>query len=121
MFTTDRQTVLAALKVIGRMHCLYGGPWPDNRCDCKYGLGEAYAKLPEREGAGAHFMPKTAGLYDIRLGEKSGCPELRCLYEIIDSLSDEQYNATLNGLGHIGLPDLYGKIFESEDDESSDV
>lgn len=75
MFVHDRQLYLDALKVMGRACCVYAGDWPENCCDCKYGVESG--KWP-----GGH-----------ELG--NGCPELRTLHTLVTALSDDEFDTLL--------------------------
>lgn len=81
MFYGSRERVRAALHLIQREHCDYDAlrfrrdavnhP-PPSRCDCKYGY----------TGLQGH-------------GEQSGCPELRSAVELLDQITEEEYNTIM--------------------------
>lgn len=73
MFVGSRTDVLDALRIMGGTLCLYNtaDSWVDGRCDCKYGL------KPER--------------WPSALGEHTGCPEMRSLYEIVSNITDAEW------------------------------
>ena len=62
----SRSECLAVLRAIRPGHCLYRGSRP---CDCKYSRGEPLSKM----------------------GETTGCPELRTLIMLLDRMTDEQF------------------------------
>ena len=74
-FVEGRLDVLPAITKIRREHCLYDN-FLDSKepsfCDCKYGYGkEAY-------------------------GEKTGCPELRCIELLLINMTDKEYLRIIN-------------------------
>jgi hypothetical protein len=70
-FTDSRQGVLDAIYVMGVACCAYSHDiWVD-RCDCKYGLTEGRWPTAHEKG--------------------NGCPELRSLYGVIESMTDEEW------------------------------
>jgi len=73
MFIKDRDYLKGVLHNIQRKHCSYDGASigiggdPPPYCDCKYG-------------------------YDlVPFGEKTGCPELRCIVELLALMTDKEY------------------------------
>lgn len=79
MFYGSRKECLELLRLVGATQCCYAGPWPDNLCDCKYGVEGV-------EGLGRKVMPQ----HSI-LTEHTGCPELRSIYRVIESMSNEEW------------------------------
>ena len=88
MFVGDRESVKKVLHIIQRHHCSYDmmsvgftNVEPPSMCDCKYGY------VAEREGS----------------GEKTGCPELRCVVELLTLMTDDEYNNILSRGHHIRI------------------
>ncbi len=84
MFVRDRKRVSEGLQALLKMTCDYRGRIP---CDCKYGLSEEL------------LDPKT--LTRIQpYSEQNGCPEIRCALQLIEAISDEEYNSIMKNKGH---------------------
>lgn len=86
MFVKDRESVKNVLHIIQRQHCSYDmmsvgaiSAEPPSMCDCKYGY------VAERKGR----------------GEKTGCPELRCVVELLSLMTDDEYNTIIARHHHI--------------------
>lgn len=70
-FTSNREAVMTTILALGdRLCCYVGSAWLTRRCDCKYGL-----------------QSLTPGG-----GEVTGCPELRCVYYLLEHMTDEEWN-----------------------------
>jgi hypothetical protein len=73
-FTNNREAVMTTILALGDRLCCYGGStWLTRRCDCKYGL-----------------QSHTPGG-----GETTGCPELRCVYYLLEHMTDEEWNSRM--------------------------
>ena len=95
MFYGSKEQVLRTLVAIGNARCVYaGGPWEQRVCDCKYGYGP--------------------GLPEDRSSEVSGCPELRSLYEVVDTMTDEEWDK-ITGRAEEG----YGRVIEDSCPDSN--
>jgi hypothetical protein len=70
-FEHDKTKLLTSLENTRKGVCLYMGP----TCDCKYGG-------PPEEGQ--------------RMGENTGCPELRTVKALIEYMSQEEIDEVLN-------------------------
>jgi len=75
MFVLKKDQLLESITRFQRSVCCYG--WfiedetaPPPMCDCKYGA--------------MRLSPAS--------GEKTGCPELRCIVELLSGLTDKQYS-----------------------------
>jgi len=80
MFYGEKDKVRKSLHEMQRNVCVYDGFFseePPNFCDCKYGYT---ASLTE----------------DLRWSERNGCPELRTVVELLDKMTEEEYNAILS-------------------------
>lgn len=82
MIYGTREDCLRVLRMVGRESCQYSGNWPENFCDCKYGV------------KGKPMFPKYSNDLQVRdiSGEQCGCPELRSIYRVIENMSDEEWN-----------------------------
>lgn len=85
MFIKERVDILEVLKKVQRKHCCYDlfgymtePTEPPPVCDCKYG----YTGKHER-------------------GEATGCPELRCVVEILTLMTDDEYSKIMAKGKHI--------------------
>ena len=88
MFYGDQEECLRVLKLVGRESCQYGGPWPDNICDCKYGVkGKPMFEIP---GVPERPEEQVRDLNHVT-SEQTGCPELRTIYRLIEKLTPEEY------------------------------
>jgi hypothetical protein len=77
MFYGEKEQVKRALHKMQREVCQYDSfrhPDPPDFCDCKYGFDEDHH------------------LYS----EKCGCPELRTVVELLDKMTEEEYNRILS-------------------------
>lgn len=79
MFGCSRAAALAAIEGFGHESCNYAAPgeWLATRCDCKYGGPTG------------------------RMGEQTGCPELRTLHKVVSEIPDEHWDALLAQAGMI--------------------
>lgn len=78
----SREAHLTTLKALGNQVCQYTQTtWPDNLCDCKYGLG----------------------LTDRPNGEQVGCPELRDVVEALEAMTDDQWLTLISAPGATAL------------------
>lgn len=78
MFYGDKQLVRNSLHLIQREVCCYDGNFSENppaTCDCKYGYSLDLLKSDS---------------------EKTGCPELRTVVELLDRMTEEEYNTILS-------------------------
>ncbi len=78
MFYGEKGEVRNALHLLQREVCVYDVNFhkdPPKICDCKYGY--------------AHNLLKGNS-------EISGCPELRTVVELLDKMTEEEYNAILS-------------------------
>lgn len=85
MFITDRESVKEVIRILQRKHCVYDGYGftngdsnPPPFCDCKFGM---------TKNSHSH-------------GEKNGCPELRCVVELLEAMTDEEFTKILKRGGH---------------------
>jgi hypothetical protein len=85
MFVKGKKELLETMVLLQRNHCSYDfyridhESKPPIMCDCKYG-----------------FVGKTNG-------EQTGCPELRCVVELLKAMTDEEYGNILSRLNHFGI------------------
>jgi hypothetical protein len=86
MFIKDRQYIRDFIHDIQRRLCCYD-MYPIRKeeksipdfCDCKYG---------SKDILHTH-------------GEQTGCPEMRCLVELLSTMTDDEYNAIMKRAGAI--------------------
>lgn len=79
MFVCNRIDAMHAIQKLGEQQCCYaGGQWLARHCDCKYG------------------GPKS--------GEKTGCPELRTLHLLLDTMEDHEFMDKLVSTGNATPP-----------------
>lgn len=86
MFYGERQECLAVLKLVGRESCQYGGPWPDNICDCKFGV-KGKPMFHEFVGSDLEQIRDRS-----QTSEQTGCPEIRSIYRIIEKMTDAEWD-----------------------------
>lgn len=80
MFIRGRSEILKVVSDIQRSHCCYDMGFsekPPSFCDCKYGFSLEYHKKG-------------------RLGEQTGCPELRCVAALLSNMTDEEYDSIMS-------------------------
>ncbi len=79
MFFAKREYLIEHFTAKQRLACEYdrGYGEPPRFCDCKYSLREC-----------------------VSSSEMNGCPELRCIVEILKGLSDRQFNQIVKKRGH---------------------
>ena len=88
MFMGSRYECLHTIAMAGSAYCCYlpghKNPeiWPVSLCDCKY------------------CGPTTFG--DSNFSEKTGCPEMKTLYRIVEALNDEEWEELIKQSG--GIP-----------------
>jgi len=78
MFYGEKEQVENSLRLLQRKVCCYDGllfPTPPPFCDCKYG-----------------YDPKAK----LGLSEQTCCPELRTVIELLDKMTEQEYNDILS-------------------------
>jgi len=82
MFIRGRKYLLQVITRMQRQRCVYDMMLlaePPKFCDCKYGYDES--------------------------GEQTGCPELRCVSELLKLITDEEYTKIMARRLHINSGD----------------
>jgi hypothetical protein len=75
MFTIERHELIANIEKLRKNLCCYA---THDRCDCKYGVAEKK-------------------MFENKITEQTGCPELRCVLLVLSNMTDEEYSKCLEG------------------------
>lgn len=85
MWEIDRKSIIDALSVVREFVCAYS---PSKGCDCKVGLSSEI--MPRCRDGGFDY----SRFYG---SEFTGCPELRAVIGVLESISDEEWRRLQNG------------------------
>lgn len=103
MFMQDRQRMIESVIIMGAHQCGYfwhegrdPHEWIKSLCDCKYGA--------------SNFTKRD------RLGEGTGCPELRSVHKILTTLTDEEWDELVIRAGGIQSKNLFS-VGQTDTDE----
>ena len=105
MFGTSKEMLLKHLENLRKRVCCYATP---DYCDCKYGI--PWEDMPEKDDPDceAKMLARMNQWqsFGSKLGEQTGCPELRQAIALIKEIPDEEFGQRNADVGTVLFDDL---------------